>query len=99
MADGPTHSIVPTTREPNGSNGAFLELLNAFDASRPRTPLISHLHHAIIFARGAHHRFSLPRIMRARFLDINVFARVASHDRRGRMPMIRRGDENGVEVF
>src|SRR5207248_2524945 len=57
------------------------------------------LHDAVILLGGAHHLPAFPPEMRARLFDVDVLARLAGPDRHQRMPVIRRGDRNGVDGF
>ena len=53
---------------------------------------------AILFSRG-HQLSSLINAVRERFLDIDVLARLAGPDRRQRMPVIGRGDGDGIDLL
>ena len=55
------------------------------------------LHDALVLARRFNHQPAFAKIMGARFLDIDVLARLAGQDRGRRVPMIRSGDDDGID--
>ena len=54
---------------------------------------------ALVPSRGGDHEFALARVVRGGLLDIDMFAGGAGEDGRGRVPVIRRGDEEGIHVL
>src|SRR5579862_542054 len=57
------------------------------------------LNDAIVFLSGAYELAAFPEIMRTGFFDIHVFACLARPDGNQGMPMVGRGDGNGVDGF
>ncbi len=57
------------------------------------------LHDALMLVLRIDDRFSFGQIVRQRFFDVHVLARGAGVDRHGHVPVIRRGDEHGVDVL
>jgi hypothetical protein len=55
------------------------------------------LHDAARAARRGDHAFALVRRLAGRLFDIDVLARQAGQDRCGRVPVIRRGANDGVD--
>jgi hypothetical protein len=62
-------------------------------------PLGSHLHHPLVLARRRQHRPPLAHARGQRLLDIHVLARLTRHHRRQRVPVIRRRDNDGVDIL
>jgi hypothetical protein len=56
------------------------------------------LHHALVFAGGGDDEFALAQVVAAGLLDIDMLAGGAGEDGGGRVPVIRRGNGNGVHV-
>lgn len=90
-----THGDFRDFAEPPAANelGAFAEV-----AENIGTLLAAGLHDALMFAGGFHAAMSLGDRKCQRFFAVDIFARVASFDKRNRMPMIWRRDANRVDV-
>src|SRR5262245_54047541 len=57
------------------------------------------LNHPAIFPSRLNAATPLVHLMAQRLFDVHVFARLARPNREERMPMIRRGDGNHIEIF
>jgi hypothetical protein len=53
---------------------------------------------AAVFLGRLNQEFTLAGIMAERFFDVNVLAGRATQDRRRRMPVIARGDDEDIDV-
>ena len=60
--------------------------------------MCARLHDPVVPARRLDHFAPFPHIVTNRFLDVHILARLHSQDRRERMPVVGRGDADGVEV-
>ena len=59
----------------------------------------ANLENSIIGAGGLHHRPAFQHGMRHGFLAINILARPGRRDGHERMPMIRRGNDDGINIL
>ena len=57
------------------------------------------LHDAVVAPRRLDHRAAFADIVRERLFDVDVFASLAGEHRDGGVPVVGRGDMNGVDVF
>ena len=57
------------------------------------------LNDAVVFAGGLDALASLENIVATRLLHVNIFARLAGPDCLERMPVVRRGDRDGINFF
>ncbi len=64
-----------------------------------RTLHAARLEHPVVAAHGVHHRARLGDRQRQRLLAIDVLLRVGRGDHVQRVPVIRRGDDHGVNVL
>ena len=64
-----------------------------------RAALRAGLDDAVVFARRLDHLAAFPDVVRDRLLDVDVLARLAGPDDDQRMPVVRRGDGDGVDVL
>ena len=58
-----------------------------------------HLNDGPVFRRGLDRFTTLEDVVRGRLLDIDMLLRLTRLDGRERMPVIGRGDDDGVHVF
>ena len=65
---------------------------------RAAAPLRAHLHHALVAPRGGGHPAALLDEQRHGLFDVDVLARGAGHDGLQGVPVIRRGDDDGVDA-
>ena len=63
----------------------------------PGAALIAHLHEPVVFRGGGDDHFRLVRVLAAGFFDIDMLPGLHAEQRGGRVPEIRRGDEDGVQ--
>ena len=89
---------VPPAGKAHPANFARVQGLDGLDDPRPTAALVAHLHDALVFARGGDHQFAFAQVVAAGLLDIDVFAGRAGEDGGGRVPVIGRGNGNGVHV-
>ena len=61
--------------------------------------LKSHLHNALVLTGRFEHLPSFPDGIRWIFLDVHVLAGLAGADGGQRMPVLRRGNDHGIDVF
>jgi hypothetical protein len=63
----------------------------------PRASLVAHLHEATVLPRRGDEHFRLPRILAAGLFNVDVLARLERQQGCRRVPVIRQGEEDGVE--
>src|SRR6266404_6241373 len=78
---------------------AVTQMPNGFQHAGVRTRLAAVLANSVVLLDGAHQLPSFKRVMRARLFHIDVFRRLAGPDGHERVPMIRRSDGDGVDIF
>src|SRR5262249_3338131 len=92
--------VAPFETKPAGhiyvADHALPQLLHGFAQRDGRTAVRAVLDDAVVFARGGDELLAFPITMRAGLFDINVLAGLASPDAHQRVPVIRRGDRDGV---
>src|SRR5690606_7424569 len=66
---------------------------------RPRPSLVSHLDHAFIFLCRLYYQFTLFRIVTAGLFQVDMLSRFTGKNRRGRMPVVGRGNNERVEIL
>ena len=101
MADGAAVAVFinVAARFDDRADEPIVDELHVAAQRRARAALGAVLHHAaVLFSRG-HKLPSFINAVRERFLDIDVFARLAAPDGRQRMPMIGRGDGDGINLL
>ena len=81
------------------ADGAVAQMLNGFDHAGVGARLAAVLANAIVLLDRAHQLTSFKRVMRAGLFDVDVLAGLAGPDGHERVPMIGRGDGNGVDLF
>jgi len=59
----------------------------------------SHLHDAVVFPRSGAHGMALVNGLRKRFFAVHVFAGGAGIDHLNGVPVVRRGDDDSIDVF
>ncbi len=89
---------VPSAGEADLAQLAGVQRLDGLDHPRPTAALVAHLHDAFVLAGGGDHQFALAQVVAAGFLDIDMLAGRAGQDGGGRVPVIGRGNGNGVHV-
>ena len=91
--------IGPTACHREFAEFAALYELGGFDHVLATAPLRTHLHDAVVLLRGGHHRATLGNRLGQGLFDIDILARLAGHHGGDRMPVIRRGDEDDINVL
>src|SRR5260370_14298091 len=76
-----------------------MQMLNGFHHSRVRSRLAAVLANAVVLLDGTYEMTSFKPVMGARLFDVHVLPGLARPDGHKRVPMIGRGDGNGVNVF
>ena len=69
------------------------------DQVRRAAPLRADLHDALVLARRRDHRLALDDIDADRLLHLDVGAGLDGGDHRQRVPVVRRVDEDDVEIL
>ena len=72
---------------------------NGLDHVGPRTALVAHLHHTVVFQGRADQQFVFRRVMARRLLEIDMLAGLHGHDGRGGMPVVGHGDHHGIDIL
>ncbi len=75
-----------------------MDSLNGFFHAVGAAALRSDLQLLAASFHGVGHEPALADVVAARFLNVDVLACVQRQDRRGRVPMVRRGDEHRVHA-
>ena len=79
-------------------NAAFDHFLGLRNATAV-PPLRSYHHNAVILAGGLDHPFAFVDTHGHGLLDVDILARRASHDGEQRVPMVRRGHHDSLDVL
>ena len=66
---------------------------------RGAAALCAHLNDAVVLAGSAEHRLSLDDVHTDGFLHVNIGAGFDCRDHRQGVPMVRRSDQNDVQIF
>src|ERR1700735_3812003 len=93
------HVAVPGLGEVGPANEAVVNLVDNFDGVRRRALLSSHLHELLILLLSLHQHRSLSRVVAAGPLDIDMFARLQTGNGHRRVPVIRGGNRDGVDIL
>src|SRR5215471_13773523 len=97
----PTNRVAPLVAQPSSqidlSNQSLVDLLDSLDHSFARTALCTVLHDAVVFSRSFDKLLALPPIVRARLLDVDVFARLAAPDSHEGVPVVGSRDGDGID--
>ena len=75
------------------------DVLDRLPAILPAPALRAQLDYSVVFARRLDHLPAFPDAVRDRFLDIDVLAGLACQDGAERVPMVGRGDNDGVHII
>src|SRR4029077_3114171 len=78
---------------------SIVKPLDGFLNGGRRADLRAMLNNAIVFLSSAHELAAFPKIVRAWLFDVYVFAGLARPDGDKRVPVIWRGDRDGVYGF
>src|ERR1019366_1649268 len=95
--DGVAPLVAQAAREVDVADQAFAHLPHAVLQRRRGAALAALLHHPVILARRRHNLFGLEDIVRARLLDVDILAGAAGVDGHQGVPVIGRGDGDGVD--
>ena len=98
-ADRLARVVVPGFGIVGAADGALMDIADDFDGVRRGTLLCAHLHELAVLLLSADKQCALGGIVAAGLLDIDVFAGLESEDGHGRVPVVRRGDGDRVDVF
>src|SRR5581483_4802715 len=98
-ANGGAVARVPRLGEIRAAQKTAANLSDRLLHPGPAPTLVAHLHQAAVLAGRGDHPFSFTRIMAARFLDVNMFAGGTGQNRRGRMPVVARGDHQRIDCL
>src|SRR5262249_29907894 len=93
--------VAPLVAQPasqiNLADQSVVDLLNSLDHSSARTALCTVLDDAVVFSRGFDKLLALPPIVRARLLDVDVFARLAAPDSHEGVPVVGSRDGDSID--
>src|SRR5436190_1812508 len=98
MTDAGPMVRVPGARKEYFAQFALADRGDGFDYPRPASPLIAHLNDPLVLACCGNHQLAFMQVVAAGLFYIDMFAGGTGEDRRRRMPMIRGGDRNRVNV-
>jgi len=99
VADGKAAAVAKSAGVIHLPDDAFAQQLHGARFVCDGAALRTHLHHALVLARGGHHLVTFENVMARWLFHVHVFARLAGPDRRQRMPVIGRGDRHRIDVF
>ena len=94
-----SHVVVPGFGKVGPADQAVVNLLDNLDGVRRGALLDSHLRQLSVLPLGSNQHLPFSGIVAAWLLHINVFARFESRNRHGSMPVVRRGDGDGVHIL
>ena len=78
---------------------AVLHELDRLDHRRPAAVHRADLHDLVVALRGVDHLPAFPHGVRRGLLDVDVLAGLQRPDGRERVPVVRHGDDDGVDVL
>ncbi len=90
--------VGPRLDQPDRAQRAAFHVVDRVGVVRSAALLRPHLDDAIVLARDVHHHAALADRQRQGLLDVDVLARLAGHHRRQRVPVVRRADDDRVDV-
>src|SRR5215472_17729279 len=99
VADALTHLAVPHRDLTDLPELAGFYVIDRGRIVRDTPHLGAYLNHAFVFTRGISHELTLVDGMRKWLLDVNIFARLARKPRQVRMPVVRRRDDQAIDVL
>src|SRR6185369_2566902 len=99
VADGRAPFVAEAARHVYVADGAVSEVLHGLHHGGVGTPLTAMLADAIVFFYRGDELAAFEGIVRARFLDVDVFAGLTGPDGLERVPVIWRGDRDGIDVL
>ena len=97
LADFFTRVVIGATGKARLADDSAVQCSDGF--LHPGAALIAHLHELAGFLHGGDERFRFARVLAAGLFDIDVLAGLQRQDGHGRVPEVRRGDENGIDRF
>ena len=98
-ADTHPRLIIDSIDARNFSELAGPDVFEGFGNRAAVSRAVNGLDHAMVLAHGLDHFAALEEIVRRGLLHEHVFSRLAGHDRHEGMPVIRRRNRDGVDVF
>src|SRR5262245_44667150 len=96
LADRVAPFVTKPASHINVADHAIPQLLRGFSQRGGRTAVCAVLDDAVVFTRGVDELPAFPITLRAGFFDINVLARLTGPYAHQRVPVVRRGDRDGV---
>ena len=98
LADARTAFVAKAASKLDLAEIAFAQPRDGFDDGRARSALRARLDDAVVLARGVDELAAFPDFVRNRFLHIDILAGLDGPDGRERMPVVRRGDSDGIDI-
>lgn len=89
---------IPAAGVKNFADRAALHPLDRFPNPRPGTALIADLDDTVVFFGGFDQKFAFARTVAARLFNVNVFAGFQGKNRHRCVPMVGRGDHDGIDI-
>src|SRR6202034_1733384 len=99
VADGFAGVVVPGFRKIGPTDQSVMDLLDNFDGVGRGSLLRAHLDELAVFLLRTDEKRAFGGIVAAGFFDVDMLARLQSEDGQGCMPVIGRGDGDGVNIF
>ena len=91
--------VVPALGEIGSADQASVDLVDDLDGVRRRALLGAHLHQLAVFLLRFDQKRALARVVAAGFFNVDVLSGLKSEDGHRRMPVIGRGDRDGVNIL
>lgn len=88
---------VPRLHRQNIADGSAMDQINRFADGRRAPTLRADLHDAIVLPRRLDQQPAFVHVVRTRLLDIHMLAGRHRQQHRGRVPMVRRRNPDGVK--
>ncbi len=99
VADGFPRIVIPALGEVGAADQARVDLVDDLDGVRGRALLGAHLHQLAVFLLRFDQQRALAGIVAAGFFNVDVLPGLKSEDGHRRMPVIGRGDGDGVDIL
>ncbi len=99
MPDAGSRVGIPRPHHVRFSDGALANHLERLDGRRRRTLLRSLLDVLAVLPLRGNEQFALVWIVSARLLDVHVLSRLQRENRHRRVPVIRRGNRDDVDIL
>src|ERR1051326_6311183 len=99
MSDAGTPFVAECAGQIGIAYGAIVYVLDGFDHARIGARLAPMLANSVVLLHRPHELTPFKPVVRARLLHVNIFAGLAGPDRHQRVPVIGRGNGNGIDLL